>query len=238
MFCFFYLSQTYAQTIVTDRPDQTESSYVVPMKSMQLESGIQISHFGEIDQIKQVNIPTSLLRLGLSSKFELRLVHDYAINSYNKGEVNVSQSGIRDIQFGFKYAILDKKIALAILSHVSAPTGSSGFSNEEWAVINKLCLSHDIAKGISVGYNVGYDYFQESIFTYSMAIGFSVNQQISVYFEPYGDITEGTHTSNFDLGWTYLINDDLQADVSYGFGLNNNMNYTSLGISWRILNKE
>jgi hypothetical protein len=35
-----------------------------------------------------------------------------------------------------------------------------------------------------------------------------------------------------------LVNDNLQLDLSFGTGLNNPMNYQSLGISWRQKAKE
>ena len=39
--------------------------------------------------------------------------------------------------------------------------------------------------------------------------------------------------SNFDSGFTYLVKDNLQIDLSFGFGINNKMNFQSIGVSWK-----
>ncbi|MCB0431613.1 MAG: transporter, partial [Mangrovimonas sp.] len=72
-------------------------------------------------------------------------------------------------------------------------------------------------------------------FNYSLAFGFSVSEKIGAYVEPYGSYLEGgTYESNFDGGVTYLLKKNIQLDVSYGFGINQNMNYFSLGLSWNF----
>jgi len=52
-----------AQEIVTDRPDQTESSSTIPAKSFQIESAIlnsMIDNYGISE--RQLLLPTTLLR--------------------------------------------------------------------------------------------------------------------------------------------------------------------------------
>ena len=44
----------------------------------------------------------------------------------------------------------------------------------------------------------------------------------------------GESYSNWDLGITYLIKDNLQADVSYGQGINNEFSYLSIGAAWNF----
>lgn len=74
-----------------------------------------------------------------------------------------------------------------------------------------------------------------SSFTYSTALGFSISKKLGGYIEPFGAFHEGGfYESFFDTGLTYLIRDNFQLDVSYGFGLNNDMHYFSTGFSWNI----
>ena len=57
--------------------------------------------------------------------------------------------------------------------------------------------------------------------TYSLALGFGINEKASVYPEPYGDLTEFEyHIAYIDAGVTYLIKDNLQLDFSFGTGIN------------------
>ena len=65
-----------AQTINTDRPDQTESSAVVPAGSLQWECGFSSTWtptFG--GTVRELAVPNSLFRVSLHEKFELRVVH-------------------------------------------------------------------------------------------------------------------------------------------------------------------
>ena len=39
--------------------------------------------------------------------------------------------------------------------------------------------------------------------------------------------------SNFDSGFTYLVKDNLQIDLSFGLGINNKMNFQAIGVSWK-----
>jgi len=101
-----------------------------------------------------------------------------------------------------------------------------------------LSISHEISDKIGLGYNIGYDYVgQQSSLTYSFALGFQLSNSLGFYIEPYGEWGESNnYESNFDLGISYLVNDNFQLDASYGVGLNNDMQYLSAGFSWRIQN--
>src|SRR5690349_799760 len=64
--------------IATDRPDQTESPYLVPVGYFQIETGFMAEaghHEGQPQ--KNVTYHSSLLKYGLSTNFELRLITEY-----------------------------------------------------------------------------------------------------------------------------------------------------------------
>ena len=110
-------------------------------------------------------------------------------------------------------------------------------TNDKVGTINKLSISHAISEKIGFGYNVGYDYFGTGSgnLTYSVALGISLSDKIGFYVEPYDEFTEfENHLASFDTGFTYLLKDNFQLDISYGTGLNYGMNYFSTGFSWNI----
>ena len=151
-----------AQTIETDRPDQTESSATVPRGAFQIETGIQIEHYDEFNQTrKDVSHPTTLFRLGLWDWLELRAVHEY--NSRNTKFINSNSefksTGMGDIEVGAKIQLLDKEnvnTQIAFMSHVALPTGSINFAGEEYATINRFLISHNFGS-IDLAYNLGFD---------------------------------------------------------------------------------
>lgn len=226
-----------AQTIVTDRPDQTESSTTIPLKSLQIESGVLFGNY-EDGLIKKTLIPSTLLRYGLTKSIELRFVQQF--ENIKNDVTSQSDFGISDLEIGAKIQVLKKKdvnTEIAFLSHLILPTGSKALTNDKLGTVNKLAISHEINEKLGLGYNVGYDYLGEGSedFTYSIALGVGLGKKFGTYLEIYGEYAEFSDWgTNFDSGLTYLLKDNFQLDVSFGLGLNHEMHYFSLGFSWNI----
>ncbi len=224
--------------IITDRPDQTESSSTVGKGNLQIESGFLIGFEGEDLSTRQILAPTTLMRYGITKGFELRFVSQF--ESFKI--LDKSFQGISDLEIGTKIQIFQKEdvnTEIAFLSHLVVPTGSPEISADVFGTVNKLSISHSLNDNIGLGYNLGYDYMSEGIgsLTYSLAFGFGVNKKVGIYAEPYGAWNDfEDFIVNFDAGFTYLANQNLQFDFSFGTGLNQKMNYISIGASWLLLN--
>jgi hypothetical protein len=90
--------------LITDRPDQTESSAAVPHKSLQIETGFVMEN-NETEFIEQKSFAynTTLLRYGLLENFELRLGLEYLgeeVFIKNTDTTN-TYSGLSPIYAGF-----------------------------------------------------------------------------------------------------------------------------------------
>ena len=232
-----------AQTIVTDRPDQTESSLTLGKGELQIESGILFeitkdNYFSE----ELLLAPTVLWRYGISDEIELRLLTEFS--SIKDKLTSEKARGFTDLQVGTKIQILKKedvKTEIAFLSHLIIPTAKNALTLDKIGSINKLSIAHDIGDVFGLGYNIGYDYygFGSGNLSYSLALGLSISDKVNFYIEPYGALVElDYHRSNFDAGITYLVQDNLQLDVSAGTGLNHKMNYVSIGFSINIEKKK
>jgi hypothetical protein len=233
----------FGQKIITDRPDQTESSSTVPKKSLQIESGMLLKFAEEGDlSLREFAIPSTLFRYGITDGIELRVFNQYM----NIKEKNTSNeiSGISDLEIGAKVQLFKKessKTEIAFLSHLLLPTGTKEVSFEKVGTINKLSISHELSDHLGLGYNVGYNYlgFDDGFFTYSVALGVGISEKAGMYVEAYGNIgLLDEHLSNMDAGVTYLVKDNFQLDFSFGTGINYTMNYLSAGFSWNIAPKE
>lgn len=227
-----------AQEIITDRPDQTESSSTIQKGNLQIESGLLLEFLGEDISCSERNIlaPTTLIRHGLLNFAELRIVSQIE-SVKNK---STSLIGISDLEIGTKLQLLKKETSLleiALLSHIIIPTGSKEVSSNTTGSINKLCVSHRSNTNISIAYNLGYNYFGsgKGDLTYSFVLGSRINDKASVYFEPYGEFIElEDNVININSGITYLLKDNFQLDFSFGTGINHIFNYTAIGFSWNI----
>ena len=227
-----------AQEIITDRPDQTESSSTIQKGSLQIESGLLLEFLGEDISCSERNIlaPTTLIRYGLLDFAELRIVSQ--IESVKNNSTSVT--GISDLEIGTKLQLLKKEkslLEIALLSHIIIPTGSKEVSSNTTGFINKLCVSHRSNTNISIAYNLGYNYFGsgKGDLTYSFVLGSRINDKASVYLEPYGEFIEfEDNVININSGITYLLKDNFQLDFSFGTGINHIFNYTAIGFSWNI----
>ncbi|MCB9230849.1 MAG: transporter [Bacteroidia bacterium] len=235
---FAIIFQSQSQTIETDRPDQTESSSVIPGQSLQVESGMVLC-FREMPQHteRQILAPTTLFRYAPVRGFEVRLVNQF---EHLEGGNEVAM-GVSDLELGTKIQLLkrgDINCEVAVLSHVVFPTGSRELTGNCVGTVNKLLVSHAFGENLSLGYNLGYNYFGSGRGdgTYSMALGVGVTEKVGIYVEPYGEwVNFRALEANFDAGMTYLLRENLQLDFSFGTGLNQRMNYLSVGFSWNSM---
>ena len=237
-YVLFLLCSTffYGQEIVTDRPDQTESSSTVGKNNFQLETGLTVEKYGNTESFSG---PSNLIRYGIFENLELRLGLGYQYLKEKKLVNDLKYNGFNDLEFGAKVQIFKKEgvgTEIAFLSHLVLPTAKEQLSDNSVGVINKLAISHEITNNIGIGYNLGYDYIgKQNAFTYSVALGFSVSENVGFYVEPYGTWAEQNQfESNFDIGITYLLNPNFQLDAAYGFGLNSNLRYLGVGFSWKV----
>jgi hypothetical protein len=145
------------------------------------------------------------------------------------------------MEIGAKVQLFKKNDAnteIAFLSHLLFPTGTKELTIGNLGTINKLSISHSLSERLGIGYNIGYNYFEElnGDLTYSLALGIQVNEKVSMYTELYGVLINlEDFELNADAGFTYLAKENLQFDFSFGTGLNQTMNYLSIGVSWLIL---
>ncbi|MFK5879792.1 MAG: transporter [Flavobacteriaceae bacterium] len=229
---------TFSQQIITDRPDQTESSSTIPKGSLQIEMGI-VAVSAENNTLNSFAGPSTLLKYGLTNKIELRFFNQYEAHKIELFDETNKVSGFGDLEIGAKIQLLKNESAnteIAFISHAVIPTAKDELSNIKMGTINKLSISHNFSEKFGLGYNVGYDYVgQIHSFTYSAVLGFSFTDNFGGYIEPYGVYGEqGFFKSYFDAGLTYLLSDNFQVDVSYGLGLNNDLQFFSTGFSWNI----
>ena len=217
----FSLSFTnnFAQ-ISTDRPDQTEGTHVLKNGNFQIESGWTFNSDG--------GSLNNLLRIGTFKGIELRF-------STNLISVHEDMTGLfpslDNLEFGAKFKILDKKETLTKISFLSHLSVSTEYSDNSGGLLNRVLVSHELSESFELAYNLGYTkYFEQDngLVFYSLVVAKS--------FGNFGAFVEifGESYSSWDLGITYLIKDNLQADISYGQGINNELSYLSIGAAWNF----
>lgn len=237
-----FIFQLNSQNIITDRPDQTEASSVIPLNSFQLETGFLVQDYKSDDRdTRGIALPNVLLRISLTEWMELRLVNQFEFNYVLTEYINVRTSGFSDLQLGTKIQIFRKeesRTEVAFLAHGIIPSSflEEG-SDVNFGLISRFLISHKLTDKLGLGYNIGYDQLGDGDgnLTYTMSLSLGLNDKIACFFEGYGEYAEFEEFGlNFDAGVTYLVLPNIQLDYSFGLGLTENMNFISAGLSWNF----
>ncbi|MGY8847210.1 MAG: transporter [Bacteroidia bacterium] len=214
---------------------------------------------------RNITANTTLLRYGLTKNFELRL--NTAFNSTSLTEYTLLNNGnwgplpteLPDSAFdplrgfstsfiGFKTNLYkNDKLSIGFLGHLYIPELASGdfakANGQNIAPEFLIPLTYDITDkfGIAMQYGLTWDGFTPNPTTsYTLALGYSITDKLSAYVEPYGFLTNnGDELHLINGGFTYLINDDFQVDLTGGFGLNEAApdNFVNCGASFLLFNK-
>jgi len=241
------MAQDEVRELITDRPDQTESSAVVPHKSLQIETGFVMENndTGEANR-KSFTYNTTLFRYGLLENLELRLGLEYLGKEVSVNDTGTTKttSGLGPVSAGFKVKIADEdrwKPEMAFLGGLVLPfTASDDFKPDYSAANIRFSFAHTLSEKLSLGYNLGAEWDGETAipgYFYSIVLGIGLTDKLGMFVEGFGLIPEeGGSEHLFDAGFTYLVLSNFQLDLSGGIGINDNAadNFLSFGLTYRL----
>ncbi len=221
--------------LIGDRPDQTESPYLIPKGYFQFEDGFVYEN--ESDQVLNISYSSMLLRYGLFDHFELRLGTEY---NKTKRSAFDDLSGFSPLSIGAKIHVNEEKgwiPQIAFLGHINiAQTGAREFMQKNHSTSLLMAFGHTLNNDLSLGYSFAVEFPDDinyTIGTYTVVLGYAVTDKIGAFIEAYGDFSKNRIAENkFNGGVTYLIHPKVQLDFAGGFGLSQYApnNYFSFGI--------
>jgi hypothetical protein len=235
--------------LVTDRPDATESPSLVRKGFLQIETGGFYTESGDDDfKIKETTFNTTLLRYGLLDNLELRLGLNYLGTEFesNGQQLGDKLNGTSPLLIGAKMGIAEEQgwmPKIALLGHLLMPfTASSDYIPDNTGMDFRFAFDHTLSDRSGIAYNLGARLDPENpelAYIYTLSYGYDLSSTIGFYAEVYGDFPEDSSANHlWDVGFTYLANDDLQFDVTAGSGFTDGQNILlSAGLSYRIRKK-
>ena len=199
---------------------------VVPKGTLQVEMGLGT---GGSEGEDVLEVPGTLVRYGLSKRWEARLAWPGRIRIESDGE---EVSGLGDPELGVKLGTRTGP-DLALLAHCSLPWGDDEVGAEDPLPSLRLAGAHALSPRVGLGWNAGLAANSAltaggrdriaSRWMYTAALGFDHCAISGSYVEVFGDFPASDPAPaahSFDAGVTYSLHPRLQPDGAAGVGLN------------------
>ena len=224
---------TASDEIVTDRPDVTNSSLVVPVGSFQSENGINLS---ARDAGRTIDGTNSRWRLGIAPCLEVFVdLPTYFANVRAPGS-----SGFTDVAPAVKWQIspLPGKIDLSMTAGIALPTGAVEIAGRGAQTYLQFPWSWELHDGWGLSGMVT-EFFRPADFTTkrvtetTFVIEKKVTEKMSVFAEYVGEYPEGADPSILlNSGGIYHLTRTQQLDFHFAVGLNHNAPSYIVGVGY------
>ncbi|PSR55490.1 hypothetical protein AHMF7605_19250 [Adhaeribacter arboris] len=249
--CFAQTTEE-APELESDRPTFTQGATVVPSKTIQIETGLEYrKDQTEEQQEKDFIYPTTLIRMGILKKVELRVnvdfekqKHHYAASSSLPGPQTKLQ-GFDNVRVGTKIELVKGEGALptiGILGNVTLPVGNKDLRPPHTAPEGRLLFKNELSEKLNLQYNFGYHkHKEEEEYRGEMIYTVNANFKVADTFQAFAEYeaTKAVHQSvdsSINGGFMFKILPNLQVDVFGGTSVSEAAPdfYTGAGVTWRI----
>ncbi len=237
------------ETIITDRPDFVESSDVVGNGKMQIEVGLNVERNNDAGVKEQTSTTPTLIRAGLSDRWELRMETDGLVRqrtSINGNDETVN--GYSDIALGVKWHFTDANTSshapsTAWLFHIDMDTGSSAFRGVGLRPSLRFVAEWDLPDDTGIGIMPGIVYDkndQHRFISGIMAVTYgkqwtpNLHSFIEIAGQQLAKNSDGGNFVTADTGLSYLLSKTIQVDASIQRGLTNDTPDWSGGVGFSM----
>ena len=237
------VSAQFSETIVSDRPGQSNSPYTVGKMVLQFQTGPQFDG-ADADNYKNNSFSwPAFVRFGITDKIEVQTLWSYQSENTEEYIFDSKRNGLNAADFGLRFNIFeetDKAPALGFEVLYKTKLKSDDYQPDHSSAKINFMSSKTLSDLLSLTANLGVDYDGDGgapTGLYTLNLVFVVKEELSVFFENYGNFGRDDFNTYFDFGGAYLLNPNLQLDLYGGFGYNNDtFTYlVSSGISYRII---
>lgn len=229
------------EEIETDRPDQSESSSLVPKGTLQLEAGYFFQKATEQGlTIRTHAYPTALVRVGVLDWLELRVLSALKDSVTENGKER-EVSGLAPLNLGVKVKLWEEqgwRPEAAFLVRAALPVGSRYFRPDNPEPEIRLMFTNGITEKIDLAYNLTHSWVEgEPQKGYTLSLSGEMLDKLTVYGEVFGSKRKGEKAEHqADIGVLYLLLPNLQLDVAAGKGLHASAPdfFVTTGVSYRL----
>jgi Putative MetA-pathway of phenol degradation len=221
--------------IITDRPDITNSSVVIPSGSLQIENGVNFSMRSGDRVIDGTN---TRLRAGIANCLEFLV----DTPTYFANVRSPQNSGFSDVAPALKWQIspIPGKIDLSAVFGVALPTGTANIAGPGVQPYLQFPWSWELRSGWGLS-GMFTEFFRPSdptskrITEATFVIEKKVTERASLFVEYVGDYPEsGSPAQLLNSGALYRLGPDQQLDFHVALGLNHNAPTYIVGVGYSV----
>lgn len=224
-----FVSQSlYSQVgdISTDRPDQSESPYLIDKGYFQVEAGISSENDEPVKDFKinTLSAPSVLFRYGIAKNVELRGGIEVINSKTTSSGISTSESSMGPIMVGTKIKLFTEKRSMpetSLILSISIPfKDNSAFQSDYIGTDFRFVMTNNLSKRFTLSYNIGGEFGAGATGIYTVSLGASIVNKLGGFVELYGFMPQKFLPDHrFDAGLTYLILKNVQVDAAFGFGI-------------------
>ena len=225
----------------SDRPDETDGTYVIEKGYLQLEHGISfLKESGSPHSVYTYGLEDVALRLGIAKKVEFQLL--YLLARRYEGEITAKETGIASTMFALKYQVVSQKGILpsfSVTGGVNLPyLASRTFRNRYIHYSAAILFEHEFNQS-EIGYNIGVNMerSQPAEWVYAICYSRELSEKFKAYIENYITVQQHAAEINLNGGLAYSLNNLLAFDIATGISLNHNAQYFTVGFAYLIPKK-
>lgn len=230
--------------IASDRPGQAITPYLVPTKLLQLQSGITFRRLDYTNANQDDEVVEAIVRYGLSKKLELGIALNYLNTSFNSSIFESTNSGVNSTSIQARYNLFSGDNFFEIISiqfSIGIPVINNDFQQKHLYPRITLINTKRINRYISLTSNLGVNWtgFQTNPNGfYVINLSYALSTTVGVFVEQYSTFNESDIEPKIDGGFSYLVNNDFQLDISGGYytedpAIDSDF-FISAGVSWRV----
>ena len=233
----------------SDRPSISQSPKIVLRGTLQLETGYEFEKDKtNLNQVKHALYPTTLIRIGILKKAELRINADYekdVTEMLGSTDAIDTERGFNNVQIGVKINMIEGRGIMpdiGFIGNVTLPVGNKKWRPPHIAPEGSLIFNNNVSEKISLQYNAGYrkhqqqgEYQGETFYAISGSVKMPNNIEWGLEFA--GQKTKHAAAENLlDTSLLLKVLPNLQLDVIGGIGLNKSSSdfFAGGGVTWRI----
>lgn len=222
----------------TDRPGATYSANTVGKGALMTQFGLDIGgHTLYQWDVTSSSVKGAIdLRYGIGENFEIGSFIYGSSNNINTDLIEDTQRNASAYSLNLRYTALSNDVnSLGFLADAAY-----GHDRQEDFMIYsaKALYAISLNNVIGLSSNLGYNYSEGSSWAnYTINLGFGLYDDFGFYVESFGDFGGEIDAFWIDGGIWYLIGPNVQLDMLFAKGFNNNIQDVigSVGVTWRLI---